>query len=565
MATVWLAADESLGREVAVKVLHPHYQKQTELVRRLAREGRAAAVLDHPNVLKVHDVGEGSLAYLVLELVRGTSLKEFLDVNGPPLAEVVCAIGAVIARALAAAHAAGVVHRDLKPANVLVAADGRLVLADFGMARVLEDDATLTASGALLGTPAFMSPEQALGQRADERSDLYALGATLYQLATGALPVSGAAGAALAATIRGDIVPPLRRSPRIGRDVARVIERLMAKEPAARPTDAATVAPELEALARPAFDGALPDGLRAYFADPGAWNAAALPKVLAHTLSLARAADATRAAAYLDRVLAFDPAHPEALALARQLASGRARRQVLAWSGGVALALAASVLGYTAWSSDVPAPSTAAVDALDAALAVAAATPDARGQDARVPEARPDAARPDAALARRRPVRSVSAPEPPSTGSGQAQPEPVLSPSPPDAAPAPPSPGFLVVRLNPPCDLTVDGAPRKSATPLELPAGPHTVGCTSTAIKPFTRTVTITSSRTTTLDETIPLRTYRVTLAIDATIDLKPLRAGTTIELTPGNHRVDAAGTTDYVPIPTRACTLRATPALGCY
>jgi len=193
MATVYRARDRELRREVAVKVLFPHLARRPEIVRRFHREARAAAGLEHPNILRIYDVGGGDEdpPYIVMELVRGRTLLQEIEQRGAMLAEVAACIGALLGDALAAAHAAGVIHRDVKPANVLIAPGGRLLLGDFGVARLETEDSLVTRTGALLGTPAYMSPEQASGDTATSRSDLYSLGATLYQLATGALPYGG--------------------------------------------------------------------------------------------------------------------------------------------------------------------------------------------------------------------------------------------------------------------------------------------------------------------------------------------------------------------------------------
>src|SRR5688572_30424112 len=247
MATVYRARDTELRRDVAIKVLFPHLAKRAEIVRRFDREARAAAALEHPNILRVYDVGGGGGAggdppYIVMELVRGATLKDAIDKHGPLLAELAACAGALLADALAAAHAAGVIHRDVKPANAMVASDGRLLLADFGVARVEDDDSLVTRTGALLGTPAFMSPEQATGVDVDPRTDVYSLGATLYQLATGSPPYTGAAARVVAAIAAGELVAPVRRRPAIGGELSRQIERMMATDPPRRPPAAAAAA-----------------------------------------------------------------------------------------------------------------------------------------------------------------------------------------------------------------------------------------------------------------------------------------------------------------------------------
>ncbi len=194
MATVYRARDGELRRDVAVKVLFPHLAKRPEIVRRFHREARAAAGLEHPNILKIFDVGggdDGVPPFIVMELIRGRSLLAEIEQRGAVLAEVAAAIGALLADALAAAHRASIVHRDVKPANVMVANDGRVLLADFGVARLETEDSLVTKTGAVLGTPAYMAPEQATGDTATARSDLYSLGVTMYQLAAGMLPYGG--------------------------------------------------------------------------------------------------------------------------------------------------------------------------------------------------------------------------------------------------------------------------------------------------------------------------------------------------------------------------------------
>ncbi|HVV86345.1 MAG TPA: serine/threonine-protein kinase, partial [Kofleriaceae bacterium] len=266
MATVFRARDRELRRDVAVKVLFPHLAKKAEVTRRFQREARAAAGLEHPNILRVYDVGgaTGDLPpYIVMELVPGGTLRELVprtgeaqaasadgDHDAPALpAETVACVGALVCEALAAAHAAGIVHRDVKPGNVMFSTDGRLLLADFGVAHLDDDDSLLTRTGALLGTPSFMAPEQALGHGVDARSDLYAVGATLYQLATGSMPYSGSTAKIVTEASKGTAVPAARRRPAIGGELSRLIARLMEPEPARRPASAAEAARELRAFA----------------------------------------------------------------------------------------------------------------------------------------------------------------------------------------------------------------------------------------------------------------------------------------------------------------------------
>src|SRR6185369_13675799 len=165
-----------------------------------------------------------------MELIRGSSLLGEIEKRGAILAEVAACIGALLADALAVAHGAGIIHRDVKPANVMVAAGGRLLLADFGVARLETEDSLVTKTGSVLGTPAYMSPEQASGDTATAKSDLYSLGATLYQLATGSLPYTGSPAKVLSSIASGSAPPAVKKRPAVGPDLSRVIEKLMAVE-----------------------------------------------------------------------------------------------------------------------------------------------------------------------------------------------------------------------------------------------------------------------------------------------------------------------------------------------
>jgi serine/threonine-protein kinase len=274
MATVYRAEDPTLGREVAVKVMHPFVAERSEASQRFEREARAIAGLRHPNVLALYDyqpaAGE-TPAYLVMELLSGPSLRGFLEQHGAPLCEVGAMIGLAVARALGAAHARAIVHRDVKPENVML--DGaRVVLCDFGIARMALEEG-VTASGTLLGSPAYMSPEQAAGEEIDARSDLFALGSLLYQLATGALPfVAAQPLGTLARIARGEHAPPTAKNPRVPRWLEQVIERCLQVDRAARFASAEEVVAALEA-------GLSGDGLRdadaelaSYLRDPPEYN-----------------------------------------------------------------------------------------------------------------------------------------------------------------------------------------------------------------------------------------------------------------------------------------------------
>jgi serine/threonine-protein kinase len=191
MATVYRASDPDLNRPVAIKVLHPHLHATGNSRQRFLREAQSAASIAHPNVIAIYGVHQvESQSFLVMQWVSGGSLQQRIDREGPLDLEDVLRIGLQIAEGLTAAHTHGVIHRDIKPANILLE-DGnrRVLLSDFGLARTL-DDATLTASGLIAGTPAYMSPEQARGESIDFRSDIYSLGGVIFAMSTGHAPFS---------------------------------------------------------------------------------------------------------------------------------------------------------------------------------------------------------------------------------------------------------------------------------------------------------------------------------------------------------------------------------------
>ncbi|MGH3753076.1 MAG: serine/threonine-protein kinase [Pseudonocardiaceae bacterium] len=233
MGTVWSAHDEVLGRPVAVKeVLLPPGIPDAEadaLRERTMREARTIAALSHPNVVTLYDVArEGAAPFVVMELVASRSLAELLVAGALPPHRVV-AIGAAVAAALQAAHAAGITHRDVKPGNVLVAHDGRIKLTDFGIARNAADQ-TLTATGLMLGSPAYIAPEIATGRPVTPAADLWGLGATLFAAVEGRPPYdAGTAMATVVSVVQGEVPRSSCSGP-----LAKVISGLMVKDPARR-------------------------------------------------------------------------------------------------------------------------------------------------------------------------------------------------------------------------------------------------------------------------------------------------------------------------------------------
>ncbi|MEU6997757.1 protein kinase [Nonomuraea sp. NPDC046570] len=264
MGVVWRAHDELLDRTVAIKEVRytgVGEDKRAELNRRTIREARAAGRLDHPSVVVIHDViEEDGRPWIVMQLVRSRSLAEVVREHGPLSVDRVALIGARVLDALRAAHATGVLHRDVKPENVLLADDGRVVLTDFGIA-TLETETALTATGGLVGTPAYMPPERLNGLPARPESDLWSLGATLHAAVEGHPPFQRDSWAAtVAAVLRDAPEPPRRAGP-----LAPVISGLLRRDPEARMSAAeafarlhATAAPAYPAQAPPVFPAQTP-------------------------------------------------------------------------------------------------------------------------------------------------------------------------------------------------------------------------------------------------------------------------------------------------------------------
>jgi serine/threonine protein kinase len=242
---VFRAEDTQLRRSVALKVLRPSIAANAESRRRFLREARAVAAFDHDNILTVHQVGEDhGIPWLAMKMLRGRSLKDRLHgaTNTIPVDEAL-RIGAEVADALAAAHAGGLVHRDVKPSNILLEETSeRVKLIDFGLALVHDDEGQLTRSGCVVGTPAYMAPEQADGGAVDHRSDLYALGCVLYRSCTGRLPFEGSTFMQVFFAQRTkDAIRPRELEPEIPKELDEFIMRLLAKDAAKRPQSAAEV------------------------------------------------------------------------------------------------------------------------------------------------------------------------------------------------------------------------------------------------------------------------------------------------------------------------------------
>ena len=254
MGQVYRARDPRLDREVAIKVLSAALAQEPGYSARFQRESRAAAKLNHPNIVPVYDVGEqGGLMYLVMPLIPGGTLREYLAQRGAlPLNEAISIIEQV-GGALQQAHERGMIHRDVKPANILMSAEGRALLSDFGIVRVAQNNESatpLTRVGAFVGSPEYAAPEMVVGQSADHRVDIYALGVMLYQMLTGRLPfVGGNPMTLLVQRVQQEPPAPRSINPAIPPAVEVVIIKAMAKAPAARYQSASELVQALKAAA----------------------------------------------------------------------------------------------------------------------------------------------------------------------------------------------------------------------------------------------------------------------------------------------------------------------------
>src|SRR5687768_352157 len=259
MGEVYLADDTRLGRRVALKVLAATLAGDPDRRERFEREARAAAALNHPNIVTIHSVEEADgVPFLTLELIDGQTLAELIPEGGLSLDRVL-ELGIPLTDAVGAAHQRGITHRDLKPANVMVTTDGRLKVLDFGLAKVKEEarlaaeggmaTAALTGDGRIVGTVAYMSPEQAEGKPVDQRSDVFSLGIMLYEMATGARPFGGDTHMSTLSAIIKDTPKPLTEvRPGLPRDLGKIISRCLAKDVEDRYQTAKDLRNDLRAL-----------------------------------------------------------------------------------------------------------------------------------------------------------------------------------------------------------------------------------------------------------------------------------------------------------------------------
>ena len=267
MGEVFLADDTKLGRKVALKVLTEELASDGDWRQRFEREARAVAALNHPNIVTIHSVEEANgVLFLTLELVDGDTLASHIPPGGLPLDKIL-AFAIPLADAVGAAHQRGITHRDLKPVNVMVTSDRRIKVLDFGLAKLAETEqaamgvtmpADLTGAGRIMGTTAYMSPEQAEGKAVDPRSDVFTLGVMLYEMAVGERPFKGDTQVSLLSSIIKDTptaVTDLKKD--LPRDLARIVGHCLAKDPEDRYQTAKDLRNDLRSLKTDLDSGAV--------------------------------------------------------------------------------------------------------------------------------------------------------------------------------------------------------------------------------------------------------------------------------------------------------------------
>lgn len=525
MATVYRAMDKKLKREVAIKILHSHLVRQEEAVDRFQREAFTVAKLQHPAIIEIYDYSgeESPYRYIVTELVEGVTLSRFIEEHGKLPCELVACVARELAEALDHAHRQGVVHRDLKPDNIMIRQDGQIKLMDFGIARVLEE-AALTMTGTVLGSPAFMSPEQVTGKPLDERSDLFSLGSILYFMATAQSAFSGQnPHATLKRVAEVDYDPIQMANPAISDAFAAIIEKLLTRRPEERFNNA------FEALA--AFDTLLEEEelsdpsqeLRSLFEKPEAYVGAFTNRMIASVEEKAFKAEqenTLKALKLYARLSALDPENKETDKAIKRLQNRQGTyvkiRYTLAF---LVVAIAAVLISLSVWrfsQNAKPAKKPASAQkenataeskppgALDDASVTRERTPKPTepkepatdGVEENTPKRKPAPKRKseqrgsvDTEKSERAKERAVAIRDTNKT------PKPPKEENPPEELPKNFS-GSLFVKTSPWADIYIDGKKRGNSLvdamkPFKLSAGEHTIRLVNPGCEPVTERINI--------------------------------------------------------------------------
>jgi tRNA A-37 threonylcarbamoyl transferase component Bud32 len=347
MAIVYRGIDRSLKRVVAIKVLHKHLADYQEARDRFEREAQAVAKLRHENILEIFDFSAkpNSEAYIVTEFIDGQTLKQVITARPIAYPEIGAMLILQVGRALAHAHAGGILHRDVKPENIMIRSDGVVKLMDFGISHMVDLE-RLTVTGQLLGSPAYMAPEHVEGRPLDFRTDVFALGIVLYQLCVGKLPFEGKnPHEVLKRIAECRFNDPRTANPRIGNRLGRIILRAMAREPADRYAAIGEMVTALEGYLDESgiASDKLAGELARYFTGPGAYEQALNTRLVDHLTrrgtELLAKDERAPALDVFDRVLTLDPKNEKVLAIL----DGLNRRQL--WTRLALVAGAAAVIG----------------------------------------------------------------------------------------------------------------------------------------------------------------------------------------------------------------------------
>jgi serine/threonine-protein kinase len=351
MATVYRGLDRSLKRQVAIKILHKHLADYQEARDRFEREAQAVAKLRHENILEIFDYSGAETAealgasYIVTEFIEGQTLKQVITDRPLGYPEVGALIMLQVCRALAHAHGHGILHRDVKPENIMIRADGVVKLMDFGISQMVDLE-RLTVTGQLLGSPAYMAPEHVEGRPLDFRTDVFAVGIVLYQLAVGRLPFEGKnPHEVLKRIAECRFVDPRQANPRVGNQLGRIILRAMAAAPDDRFPAIGEMVIALETFLTDSGMGTDAGELARFFGSPVSYEQALHDRLVDHlTRRGQRLLPDDRAAALdaFDRVLTIDPANAKVLEILERLHHRRRLRGYLA-AGGLALVLGGGV------------------------------------------------------------------------------------------------------------------------------------------------------------------------------------------------------------------------------
>ena len=488
MATVFRARDTQLGRDVAVKVMSMAHAARGGAGERFRREAHAVAALKHPGILEIYDfvsATDDEPSYIVAELIQGPTLRKLLeDHRGRLLPEVAALIDLPLAEALAVAHERGVVHRDVKPDNVMIESSGessRVVLTDFGVAHITGME-TMTATGALVGSPAYMSPEQSRGHEVSPAADIWSLGAMLYEMVTGIPPFAGKDPfTMIAAILRGTFRRPSQVVAAVGADFESLILRCLKANPAERYPSAAVLASDLRKFTRAAGMAPEPQTLRRFLDNPQATEAEIRPRVAdaatARARQFARHGQLARALAEIGHATAYVPNHAGAERLLRRLSAGRLIIKISVILVGLAAALGTVWLAKPLLARRPPAPPLTSTVG-PAPPKVPATPPQASTTSDPAPAApKPHARGP---LHFRRPELTGTR----TTNSSQALSQPVApvvqpEPAPPRERPQPRAGTIALFAKGGFCFPSLDDQPARDLMPVfrDIPPGKHRIYC----------------------------------------------------------------------------------------